>query len=310
MQGQGATQTTAGAGDQYTLLRKLLFSQYVLQKGGAYRQAPSGATCNAMIIERALAIFDNNQAGVYLALSLYLTSLRMPAIYLIRHGQASFGARNYDELSELGHRQSALLGEHFNACGLKFDAMVTGAMARQRATAESARKQMEADLPELTEQPAFNEYDADGLFRAYLPRAFMEDAELKSRRDEIFKDRGLFQRAFARVTECWLADQDHNLDDLETWSEFCARVEAGLQALHDANDRKAKIAVFTSGGAIAVSLRAALSLSDKQTVRVNWRVKNASVSEIRYGSKGASIASFNNIAHLELARNPELITYR
>ena len=35
----------------------------------------------------------------------------MSAIHLIRHGQASFGADDYDLLSALGERQARLLGE-------------------------------------------------------------------------------------------------------------------------------------------------------------------------------------------------------
>ena len=44
----------------------------------------------------------------------------MGSIYLIRHGQASLGAANYDVLSPLGIRQSQLCGEHFGALGLQF----------------------------------------------------------------------------------------------------------------------------------------------------------------------------------------------
>lgn len=33
----------------------------------------------------------------------------MATIYLIRHGQASFGAENYDKLSPLGERQASIL---------------------------------------------------------------------------------------------------------------------------------------------------------------------------------------------------------
>ncbi|EXF47276.1 phosphoglycerate mutase family protein [Pseudomonas sp. BAY1663] len=36
----------------------------------------------------------------------------MGSIYLIRHGQASFGAENYDVLSPLGYRQSEALGDY------------------------------------------------------------------------------------------------------------------------------------------------------------------------------------------------------
>jgi broad specificity phosphatase PhoE len=42
----------------------------------------------------------------------------MGNLYLVRHGQASFGAADYDQLSELGQRQSVRLGEYFagNRC--------------------------------------------------------------------------------------------------------------------------------------------------------------------------------------------------
>ena len=38
----------------------------------------------------------------------------MTDIYLVRHGQASFGEKDYDNLSKLGLEQSYLLGQHFN----------------------------------------------------------------------------------------------------------------------------------------------------------------------------------------------------
>ena len=45
----------------------------------------------------------------------------MPALYLIRHGQASFGAEDYDQLSDLGMRQSQHVGEYFSAQGIQPD---------------------------------------------------------------------------------------------------------------------------------------------------------------------------------------------
>ena len=35
----------------------------------------------------------------------------MGTLYLVRHGQASFGSANYDQLSALGQRQCRRLGE-------------------------------------------------------------------------------------------------------------------------------------------------------------------------------------------------------
>ena len=46
--------------------------------------------------------------------------------HLIRHAQASFGAADYDNLSELGHRQSAALGAALKRQGVVPDAVFIG----------------------------------------------------------------------------------------------------------------------------------------------------------------------------------------
>ena len=58
----------------------------------------------------------------------------MGTLYLVRHGQASFGEADYDRLSELGHKQSRRLGEYFAAKGITFDAVVTGTLRRHAET--------------------------------------------------------------------------------------------------------------------------------------------------------------------------------
>ena len=60
----------------------------------------------------------------------------MGTLYLVRHGQASFGADNYDLLSPLGRQQSVRLGEYFSYKGVHFDAVLTGTLNRQIQTLE------------------------------------------------------------------------------------------------------------------------------------------------------------------------------
>ena len=50
----------------------------------------------------------------------------MSELYLVRHGQASFGADNYDKLSPLGHKQSYVLGQYFKNKKIAFDRIITG----------------------------------------------------------------------------------------------------------------------------------------------------------------------------------------
>jgi broad specificity phosphatase PhoE len=55
-------------------------------------------------------------------------------LYLVRHGQASFGADDYDQLSALGHKQALRLGEYFRLKGVTFNTAITGTLKRQTQT--------------------------------------------------------------------------------------------------------------------------------------------------------------------------------
>lgn len=65
----------------------------------------------------------------------------MGNIYLIRHGQASFGADDYDVLSPTGIRQAESLGKHLAALDLSFVRCLSGSLQRQRHTATTALQQ-------------------------------------------------------------------------------------------------------------------------------------------------------------------------
>ena len=59
----------------------------------------------------------------------------MSRILLVRHGQASFGAADYDDLSPTGHEQSRVLGAALAARGVVPDLLVAGEMRRHGQTA-------------------------------------------------------------------------------------------------------------------------------------------------------------------------------
>ncbi|PTT61728.1 histidine phosphatase family protein, partial [Pseudomonas sp. HMWF007] len=93
----------------------------------------------------------------------------MGSIYLIRHGQASFGADDYDVLSPIGVRQAEILGQHLAELGVRFDRCLAGDLRRQQHTATSALEQFAANglpVPTLETDSAFNEFDADAVIRA------------------------------------------------------------------------------------------------------------------------------------------------
>ena len=82
----------------------------------------------------------------------------MPEIYFIRHGQASFGSENYDNLSNLGKRQSKIVGSYFKKIDLTFDRIISGTLNRQLQTCNHIIKEISfSNDPEKT--ILLNEYN-------------------------------------------------------------------------------------------------------------------------------------------------------
>ena len=90
----------------------------------------------------------------------------MTSIYLIRHGQAGPRQR-YDELSALGREQARRLGEHLASRRLRFDAVVSGTLNRQRETAlaiADSYARVDHPLPEVSFNPQWDEFDWSGIY--------------------------------------------------------------------------------------------------------------------------------------------------
>lgn len=236
----------------------------------------------------------------------------MGSIYLIRHGQASFGADDYDVLCANGVRQSQILGDHLARLGTTLDHCYSGELQRQRHTAEHALARLgETGLPTptLRIEPAFNEFKADELIRAHLP----ELLEYEPRAMEILRNateyRADFQRLFQFVIDGWLGGRVDK-PQVESWEAFVARVEQGLRRVIEQADERARIAIFTSGGTITALLHRITGVPPLKAFELNWQIVNTSLTHLKFRGGDLSLASFNNHAHLELLKAPELITYR
>jgi broad specificity phosphatase PhoE len=94
------------------------------------------------------------------------------------------------------------------------------------------------------------------------------------------------------------------------WSAFKQSVGRGIRQIMQAHGSKKQVAVFTSGGPISVTIQSALALSDQKAMEISWQIMNASITRFKYNSKGIALAGFNDIAHLELENDNELLTYR
>jgi broad specificity phosphatase PhoE len=237
--------------------------------------------------------------------------LEMSEIYLIRHAQASFGDEDYDHLSDLGIRQARILGDYFALLGMEFQAFYSGEMERQTDTAEKVMPLLQKDYEEseLHVTSEFNECSSRAIIRAQISDMMREDPSVSEDWNRFYTNMRSFQRIFERAMLRWISG-GCDIPGIETWQAFTKRVRAGLRNIMEVNGRKKRVAVFTSAGPISAVMQMALGLSDEETIRLSYQIRNTSVSVFKYGDNKFSLSSFNSVAHLEYRNEEGLITYR
>jgi broad specificity phosphatase PhoE len=234
----------------------------------------------------------------------------MSAIYMIRHGQASFADDHYDALSELGRIQSTILGDYLDHLELTFDAAYSGSLERQRHTARIAMERMRrpSSILDPCTDPGFNEYDAEGVLASQLPDMLKKDPTLARDVDRM-NERRSFQRVFERAMMRWISGR-YDMTGTETWAAFTARVREAVKRVMIENGRQKRIVLFTSGGVISATMQMALGLADDMALQLGWQLRNTSISIFKYNDERIFLNAFNVIHHLECRKEPHLMTYR
>jgi len=236
----------------------------------------------------------------------------MSMIYMIRHGQASFGKDDYDQLSPLGKRQARILAQHLLTTGFHPDAFYSGTMVRQTATAQEvlfAYRAADRKVPDLEMLGGFNEYDTAAIVTALFPDMVKEEPSLNDELPKMYVSEASFKRVFEGAMLRWVTGE-FDTPAIESWEDLKARVAGSLRLITERHGRGKTIAVFTSGGAIAASLAHVLGISGECAMRLNWQLVNSSVSRFMYNEERITLAGFNTITHLDLAGDPSIITYR
>ncbi len=236
----------------------------------------------------------------------------MSVLYMVRHGQASFGATNYDKLSSLGQSQSRLLADHLSRQQVLFDAAYTGQLERHHTTAEplvAAFEKAGIALPAFRALPEFNEYDAAFVWQHEIKRMMAQDPQVEKDIHNIVKDPKAFMRLYTKALLRWASgDTDPSVG--QNWTDFTARVRSGMEKIMKENQGGKTIAVFTSGGPISAALQMALDLSDIKTMELGIQVKNASITRFIYNEKSITLSVFNETPHLDIPGKAELLTHR
>lgn len=224
----------------------------------------------------------------------------MPSLLLVRHGQASFGAADYDVLSERGHAQSALLADRLATAPPA--ALLHGTMRRQADTAAALHERWPALAPQTDGR--LDEYDHEALVAALVEA---EGEEIDRRLREADEP----SRAFQDVLELALArwgDGDLDAADVEPYAGFRARVRAAVTETLAALGSGEQAVAVSSGGAISAVCADLLGLDAAGWRRLNRVLANASITRVVAGRRGTSLVTVNDYAHLE--HDPPLVTYR
>lgn len=221
----------------------------------------------------------------------------MGTLYLVRHGQASFGADDYDQLSPLGTRQCRRLGAHLKGRGVALQASYSGTLKRQIQSLE-AIAEGHGGVPAPERLPGLNEYDSEAVVRALY-------AEIPPPPDPADSFRHHF-RLLREGLAAWMEGRTAPAG-MPAHRDFVAGVGDALDRVRERHD--GDVLMVSSGGPIAHAVGLVLGLAPAAVIDLNLRLRNSAVCELQVTPKRHLLVSFNGIGHLETGVGPDWITY-
>jgi broad specificity phosphatase PhoE len=224
----------------------------------------------------------------------------VPTILLVRHGQASFGAEDYDLLSPLGRRQAQIVAASLARRGYQPSRVLSGSMRRQLETAAA----FDAAAPEV--DPRWNEYDPNDVLAHHSETALRIDGPPAATAEPL-TSKG-FQAILEPALEGWIATAERSPTAV-TWPQFSGAGSEALAALAAELERGETAVVVTSGGAIAALAGNLLGAAAPVFSALNRVLVNAGVTKLVIGASGTNLVSFNDHSHLEEV-DRSLVTYR
>lgn len=221
----------------------------------------------------------------------------MSTLYIVRHGQASLGADDYDQLSQLGQQQSVLLGRYFADRQHTFDAVYTGSLKRHAQTLAGISEGLQTALT-ATVWPGLNEYDSAAVIAAVHPEPLERPTtpELYRHHFRLLRQ-GLMQ---------WMLGQTSPAN-LPSWPTFQAGVVDVLTHIRQSGAQN--VLLVSSGGPIAGAIGHVLATPPAATVELSMRLRNTAVSEFIFDPKRYALKTFNTLPHLDAPGLRDWITH-
>ena len=221
----------------------------------------------------------------------------MGQLYLVRHGQASFGSDDYDRLSDLGRRQCTRLGEYFRDSGVVFEAALTGTLRRQLDSLGCIAQGMQM-APEAQAWPGLNEYDGDALVGALNPPPLPPLTSPEGARAHF--------RLLREGLMAWMEGRTQPAG-MPRHADFVAGVREALDHVRTQHD--GAVLIVSSGGPIATAVAEVLGAPKEAAIELNMRIRNSAVTEFVFSEKRHSLLSFNHLPHLQGSAHADWITY-
>jgi broad specificity phosphatase PhoE len=232
---------------------------------------------------------------------------------LVRHGQASAFSGDYDELSALGREQARALGTSWAQRKLVIDAIYHGPRRRHLQTfehLEAAAAEAGLQLPESTLCEGFDEVQLSPIFSDAMKRVgpMCPDFMDQMRSGTLDDNAKAARKHFLGMVDNRLlrGARDEPTEGGVSFAAYSDRVRQGLTTVLREQGRGKRVAVFTSGGPIAVCMKLALQVGAAHCIGLMRQVDNASVSELLFTETDLSLSRFNCVGHLTLEQTTRI----
>jgi broad specificity phosphatase PhoE len=221
----------------------------------------------------------------------------MGTLYLVRHGQASLGAQDYDNLSALGHQQSLRLGQYWRSKGLAFDAVLTGTL-RRHAQTWSGIAEGAGYAQNVVAWPGLNEYDSEAVIAAIHPQA-LDKPDTPERYRQHFR---LLRAGLTRWMNAEISPRG-----MPSYADFRQGVISALD--HVRQHGTGNVLIVSSGGPIATAIGHVLGTPPETVVELNMRIRNSAITEFSFSPRRHTLLSYNTLPHLDHPDHAAWITY-
>ncbi len=224
----------------------------------------------------------------------------MGTLFLVRHGQASFGSENYDRLSDLGRRQCHRLGEYFRTRGRRFETVITGTLARHAQSWNAMAEGLGDSAPTASVRctSAFDEYDSDAVIAAVLAQPLAPPVSREDMRTHF--------RVLREGLASWI-DGRTSPSGMPSFVEFAAGIRAVLDEVR--SDCTGDVLIVSSGGPIANAVAQVVGAPPAATIALNMRIRNSAVTEFTFTPKRHELLTFNALPHLDDPAWQHAVTY-